>query len=49
MWRLALLLCSAWAATASVDKSNGFNSKIDWLVPADLAVCATFCHGCNLR
>ncbi|KAK9825893.1 hypothetical protein WJX81_002516 [Elliptochloris bilobata] len=42
MWRLAPLCIACLAlAAASVDKSNGFNSKIDWLLPADLAAVTT--------
>ncbi len=39
MWKL-VLLCAAVAAVAAseVDKSNGFNSKIDWITPSDLSV-----------
>ena len=39
MWKL-VLLCAVVAAVAAseVDKSNGFNSKIDWITPSDLSV-----------
>lgn len=39
MWKL-VLLCAAVAAVAAseVDKSHGFNSKIDWITPSDLSV-----------